>query len=112
MDREFGRQISRWIALGALFLIPFAPLVVVNDFFFPFISGKAFYLRTLIEILVAAWVVLALLDKTYRPRFSWLGVAAIAFVAWMFIADCFAVNVGKAFWSNFERMEGWVILIH
>jgi O-antigen ligase len=36
----------------------------------------------------------------------------IAFVVWMFIADLFAVNVLKAFWSNFERMEGWVLLIH
>lgn len=109
---DIARQVTRWVALGALFLIPFAPLVVVNGFFFPFISGKAFYLRTLIEILVAAWLVLALADKAYRPRFSWLGVAAIAFVAWMFVADLAAINVMKAFWSNFERMEGWVLLIH
>jgi O-antigen ligase len=30
----------------------------------------------------------------------------------MLIADLAAVNVVKAFWSNFERMEGWVLLIH
>jgi O-antigen ligase len=107
-----AKEIARWVALGALFLIPFAPLVVVNGYFFPFITGKAFYLRILIELLVAAWVVLALVDKAYRPRFSWIGVAVVAFVVWMFIADLFAVNVMKAFWSNFERMEGWVLLIH
>ncbi len=107
-----AKQIARWVALGALFLIPFAPLVVVNGYFFPFITGKAFYLRTLIEIVVAAWVVLALLDKAYRPRFSWIGVMVVCFVLWMFIADVFATNSMKAFWSNFERMEGWVLLIH
>ncbi|NNM84038.1 hypothetical protein HKL94_02370 [Candidatus Parcubacteria bacterium] len=107
-----AKQIARWIALGALFLIPFTPLVVANGYFFPFITGKAFYLRILIEIAVAAWVVLALLDKEYRPRFSWIGAVVIGFVVWMFIADSFAVNVMKAFWSNFERMEGWVLLIH
>src|SRR5271154_5432594 len=103
-----AKQVARWVALGALFLIPFAPLVVVNGYFFPFITGKAFYLRILIELVVAAWAVLALLDKRYRPRFSWIGVFVICFVVWMFIADLFAVNAMKAFWSNFERMEGWV----
>ncbi|MFZ3043665.1 MAG: O-antigen ligase family protein [Minisyncoccia bacterium] len=107
-----ARQIARWIALGALFLIPFTPLLVADTFFFPFISGKAFYFRTLVEIAVAGWVVLALIDKEYRPRFSWIGVAAIAFVVWMFIADALAPNAAKAFWSNFERMEGWILLVH
>jgi O-antigen ligase/Flp pilus assembly protein TadD len=30
----------------------------------------------------------------------------------MFVADAFAINAAKAFWSNFERMEGWVLLVH
>ena len=107
-----AKGIARWIALAALFLIPFAPLVVADTFFFPFITGKAFYIRVLIEIAVSAWIALALLDKEYRPRFSWAGVAVVAFVAWMGFADLFALNVAKAFWSNFERMEGWVFLVH
>ncbi|MCX6787471.1 MAG: O-antigen ligase family protein [Candidatus Kaiserbacteria bacterium] len=107
-----AKSIARWAALAALFLLPIAPLIVANDFFFPFITGKAFYLRILIEIAVSAWVVLALLDKEYRPRFSWIGAVVVGFVIWMFVADIFAINSAKAFWSNFERMEGWVLLIH
>src|ERR1035437_3114102 len=107
-----AKQIARWVALGALFLIPLMPLIVADKFFFPFISGKAFYFRILVEIAVCAWVVLAALDKEYRPRLSWIGIAVVSFVAWMFVADLFAINVAKAFWSNFERMEGWVMLIH
>lgn len=107
-----AKTIARWTALIALFLIPIAPLLVANGYFFPFITGKAFYFRILVEIAVTAWVVLELLDKEYRPRFSWIGAAAIGFVVWMFIADAFALNAAKAFWSNFERMEGWVLLIH
>lgn len=106
------KQVALWAVLGALFLIPLTPLIVVNGYFFPFISGKAFYFRILVEIAVVAWVVLAALDAAYRPRFSWISAAAIGFVAWMFIADISAINVSKAFWSNFERMEGWVLLIH
>jgi O-antigen ligase/Flp pilus assembly protein TadD len=107
-----AQQVARWVALGALFLIPLTPLIVSGSLFFPFITGKAFFFRIVVEIAVSAWVVLALLDKDYRPRFSWIGVAVVAFVAWMFIADSFAPNAAKAFWSNFERMEGWVLLIH
>ncbi|MSU73881.1 hypothetical protein EXS56_01945, partial [Candidatus Kaiserbacteria bacterium] len=59
-DDGITKQIARWVALGALFLLPFTPLVVTGGFFFPFITGKAFYLRTLIEIAVGAWIVLAL----------------------------------------------------
>lgn len=106
------KQIARWIALAALFLIPLTPLLVANNFFFPFITGKAFYFRILVEIAVAMWLVLAFMDKAYRPRFSWVGLSVVAFVAWMFVADLFAINAAKAFWSNFERMEGWVLLIH
>ena len=112
MHSGVAKQIARWTALGALFLIPLAPLIVANSLFFPFITGKAFYFRILVEIAVCAWAVLAVMDKEYRPRFSWIGVAVLAFVLWMFVADCFAINVTKAFWSNFERMEGWVLLIH
>ena len=107
-----AKQVARWVALGALFLIPLTPLLVANSFFFPFITGKAFFFRILVEIAVAAWVVLAFVDKEYRPRFSWIGLVVLGFVVWMFVADAFAPNATKAFWSNFERMEGWVLLAH
>ena len=106
------KTIARWVALGALFLIPLVPLLVANSYFFPFITGKAFYFRILVELAVVAWAVLACLDKEYRPRFSAIGAVVIGFVAWMFIADAFAINAAKAFWSNFERMEGWILLVH
>lgn len=111
-DGGSAKQVARFVALGALFLAVLTPLLVFNSFFFPFITGKAFFFRIMVEIAVAAWVVLAFLDKEYRPRFSWVGAAVVAFVVWMFIADAFALNAAKAFWSNFERMEGWVLLIH
>ena len=112
MQGGSARSIARYGALGALFLITLTPLIVLDFFFFPFITGKGFYFRVLVEIAFACWAVLALLDKQYRPRFSWIGVAVLAFVTWMLVADLFAVNVEKALWSNFERMEGWVTLIH
>ena len=42
----------RYVVLGALFLIPFIPLYVANSLFFPFITGKGFAFRILVEVAV------------------------------------------------------------
>lgn len=112
MENPTAKQIALAASIGALFLIPFTPLIVANGYFFPFISGKAFFFRTVVEIAVVAWLVVAALDASYRPKFSWIGVMVVGFVGWMFVADFAAINSAKAFWSNFERMEGWILLIH
>lgn len=105
-------SIVRFAVLGALFAIPFIPLYVSNSLFFPFITGKGFAFRILVEIALVGWALLALIQPKYRPRFSWVLVLYGALAAWMFIANLFAMNPGKAFWSNYERMDGWVTLIH
>lgn len=106
------RDLARWSVLIPLFLIPFVPLFIANGMFFPFITGKAFAFRILVELALGGYVLLALLDKTYRPKFSWTLVLYGSLVVWMALADFFATNVHKAFWSNFERMDGWVTLVH
>lgn len=102
----------RWVLLGALFIIPFLPLYVDGSLFFPFISSKGFAFRILVEIAAAAWLVLAISDRAYRPKFSWTLLVYGLLVLWMFLANLVAVNPDKAFWSNFERMDGWVTLVH
>ena len=39
-------------------------------------------------------------------------MSVASFVAIIGIADLFGANPLKSFWSNFERMEGWITLIH
>lgn len=105
-------KIFRAVALIAVYAIPFSALVVVDSLFFPFIVGKAVVFRALIEIAFFAWVVLALCDHRYRPRDSKILFVFSLFVIWMFIADLFAVNSHKAIFGNFERMDGWITLLH
>lgn len=106
------KQTAYWTVLVPLFIIPFLPVIVFNDFFFPFITSKGFVFRILVGIAAGAWVILMLADKKYRPRFSWTLLLYGLFVAWMFIADLLAINPHKALWSNYERMDGWITLIH
>lgn len=102
----------RYIAIASLFLIPFFPLIVANPFFFPFITGKAFYFRILIEIGFAAWIILAFLDARYRPKLTRMTISVTLFTAVALLADLLGVNVLRSIWSNFERMEGWLVVVH
>lgn len=106
------RTALRWGALIPLFIIPFLPLYVANELFFPFITGKGFAFRILVEIALVSFVLLACIDKRYRPTFSWTLALYGALAGWMVIANALAVNPHKAFWSNFERMDGFVTLVH
>ena len=105
-------DILKGIVFIGLFAIPFLTLYVENDYFFPYITGKNFLFRIIVEIILAAWAVLALYDARYRPKFSWiLGTFGIL-VTVMLVANLQAEHVLTAMWSNFERMDGYVTLIH
>lgn len=106
------KDFLKFLIYGGIFLIPLLPLYVENDFFFPFITGKNFAFRIIVEVIFAAWVVLALLDKQYRPKFSWIMAGFSALVIIMFFANLLGEFPHKSFWSNFERMDGYVTLIH
>lgn len=100
------------IILAGLFAVPFIPLIVSSSLFFPFITGKAFVFRLIVEIVFACYLILALRDESVRPRFSWILGALLSFLIFMGLADIFAINSFKAFWSNYERMEGYLTLLH
>lgn len=106
------KDASRYILLACVFLVPFIPLLVSDSMFFPYITGKNFAFRILVEVGLAAWVLLALYDSNYRPRFSWIAVFGAALLLIMFFADLFGEYAPKSFWSNFERMDGYVTLVH
>ena len=102
----------RYIVFGGLFLVPFVPLIVSGSLFFPFITGKAFAYRIIIEIVVGAWALLAFLDRNYRPRYTHILSAVGAFLLIVLLADILSENPQKSIWSNFERMEGFVAIAH
>ena len=106
------KKLTHYVSLTAIFLIPIFPLIVANSYFFPFITGKAFFFRILVEIAFFAWVILAFTDAKYRPKLSPLNIGATIFVLVALIADLLGVNPLRSFWSNFERMEGWLVIIH
>lgn len=112
MVMTITKNILRYSVLGGLFLIPFIPFIVPGAMFFPFITGKGFAFRIIVEIIFGLFVALAFLDPGYRPKNSWITKAVLFFTCAVFIGDIFSVNPYKSLWSNYERMEGFVLIIH
>ena len=100
------------VVYGSIFAIPFITLIVANDLFFPFITGKNYTFRVLVGIMFFAWIIVALLDARYRPRWSWVvgGFGILLLV--MFAANLTGAHPPTSFWSNYERMDGYVTLVH
>jgi O-antigen ligase/tetratricopeptide (TPR) repeat protein len=48
----------------------------------------------------------------YRPKFSWIAASFVGLLGIMAIADALGPDPRMSFWSNFERMEGYVTLVH
>lgn len=120
------QSIIKKVVWACLLLVPFVALYVASGhaldlinrgtsgLYFPFISGKNMAFRLFVEVAFFGWVILALKDASYRLniRKSPLLIAYSIFMAVLLLADMFGVNPFKSFWSNFERMEGFVGHIH
>lgn len=112
MHLKLHEQFFLWIVKIGLWAIPFLPLYVSSSMLFPFITGKNFSFRILVEFIFVFWVFLALVRSEFRPRLTQLFKAATIFIVILFLADLFSPNPYRAFFSNYERMEGFMMLSH
>jgi O-antigen ligase len=114
---NYTRVLRSALIIG-LCLVPFVAFVVADgvhfpiNLFFPYITGKGFVFRILVEILTALYVLLAIREPNYRPRASVLMWTFCLFALWMALATIFSVDPTKSFWSNFERMDGYITQLH
>jgi hypothetical protein len=102
----------KWIIYTSLAIIPALAWYVSESTFFPYITGKNFAFRFLIEISFMAWVLLAFIEPAFRPRKSIVFYSYSAFLVIIFIANVFGANPYFSFFGNFERMEGWFTHLH
>ncbi len=106
------QKVLRFAVISGLFIIPFVVLFVSSSLFFPFITGKNFAFRILVELVAGAWILLALMSPEYRPKRNALFYSVIAFALVVLVADVFGKYAFKSLWSNYERMEGYVTIAH
>ncbi|MEK7654198.1 MAG: O-antigen ligase family protein [Patescibacteria group bacterium] len=110
-----SKSLTSYYVLGIkalMFVIPFLSFWISKSMFFPYISGRNFAFRILVEIALALWLGLIFLNKEYRPKFTPILLAILAFVAVIGLADAFGVDPAHSFWSRLERMEGYMMVLH
>ncbi len=95
-----------------IFTIPFIPLYISASMPFPYITGKNFAFRILVELAAALWIGLMAVKKEYRIYNSPLVLSVLAFTFIVGLADLLGVNPHESFWSNLERMEGCITILH
>ena len=105
-------KILRWIVLGGIFILPFIFFWNPSSMFFPFITGKNFAFRIIVEIIATLAAILALLDAKYRPKATPVFYAYLAFLAILIVADLSGLDPARSFWSNSERMDGLITQLH
>ena len=100
--------IIRWGAYASLFV----PLIVLLQFFFPFVAPKTAIFRILIEIIFTAYLFLAFTNRRYRPRIDALTISLTVFLAVFILASFTGINLSRSFWSTYERMTGIFTVLH
>ncbi len=95
-----------------IFLIPFLPLYVSPSMMFAYITGKNFAFRISVELATVLWLGLIVSNKEYRPRSSTMFLLILTFTFIVGLADLSGINPYKSFWSNYERMEGYLTILH
>jgi len=100
------------IVYASFAIIPMLAWYVSETTFFPYITGKNFSFRFLVEIAFVAWAILAVIEPAYRVKKSLVFYSYGAFLLILFVANIFGSDTYLSFFSNFERMEGWFTHLH
>lgn len=103
-----------------LYVSVFAITLVTTSTLFPFIVGKYSWFRSSIDFALIFFLVGLIKEQdgdSYLERFrkvikSPLGMAVSGFTLMFLLAGTFGVNPANSFWSNFERGEGGLQIVH
>lgn len=101
-----------WVIRVLLAAAVFLPLFIHSAFFFPFVVPKNVAFRIIVEVLLAAYLLLAYRRPEYRPRWTPLLAAVTAFIAISTLTSLTGINVRYSWWGNYERMGGVFYLWH
>jgi O-antigen ligase len=116
MENKFDNLLYKLVRYG-LMLAVFVPLIIFRNNFSVFNFGKVVVFRTLIELLIIAYIPLAIKYPKFRPPNPLSKKNRILFVLTLFtisyvVSTFLGVNWFKSFWGEWERMGGLFSWLH
>lgn len=112
MNRAPIERTALIVAKICLWAVPFFVLYVPSSLVFPFVTGRHFAFRLLVDCAALAWGALLCVNRAYRPRWTPQVIALTALVLVVSIAAALSPNPLRAFFGDFERMGGLAGLLH
>ena len=110
-----GIGLSKVVKLAVLIVL-LAPLIVMSsplpDTYYPYIIGKALYVRSLAQVAFVLWIILAFWYPNYRIPRSWLLSIFGLYILVALLSTILGVSPQRSMWSTYERMQGWIDLAH
>ncbi|MDP2650668.1 MAG: O-antigen ligase family protein [bacterium] len=104
-------NVLKGLLIATLLIPPF--VVAINVLYFPFVTGKAYLFRFLVEVSLALWIFLALRSREYWPRLrSPVMLGTLAFLVGLIVAGFLGVDPVNSFFSGTERSDGVIQFAH
>jgi O-antigen ligase len=97
---------------AGVYLTLITPLIISGKFFFPFVGPKSLYFFGLSEVIFLFYVILAIFNPKYRPKFNLVFAAILIFIVFSVLSSVFGVDFSQSFWSKYERMTGLLMWFH
>lgn len=98
-----------------LYATALTPLVYLGNFFYPFITIKAFYFRGLVALALTLFLflvatrALSINTSLLKKKLVWLpGIFLVA----SYVSSFFGLDFLQSFWSEYSRSEGLLTLTH
>lgn len=101
-----------WLIKIGVSAVLFAPIFMNSFFFFPFIVPKNLLFRIAVEIIFAAYVILASINKDYRPKFNKVIWAVLIYFFVVMLSGLVGINFANSLFGNYERMSGLIHSFH
>ena len=105
-------QYHKWAILLLLYAVCILPFIVSNGMYFPTITGKVLYAWVVIEVAFLLWISLAIYNKEYLPKLSIALALLFIWLVTLIISGYMGVDSNQSFWSNYERMDGIIGIMH
>ncbi|MFA6227905.1 MAG: O-antigen ligase family protein [Patescibacteria group bacterium] len=111
--KQFLAPALKVVIWACLAVVLFSALYVSSALFFPFITSKTFAFQIAVEVMFLAFLLLCLVDDKYHIRLNVTVLLLLLYLIILTIASAFSGNdLYHSFWSNNERCDGILLLIH
>ncbi len=112
MNYKLGNFLIKAIKFLVFLVVIGTPIFYVKMSVFPYTLPKTAFFQSLIEIIFFIWLLLAFVDKNYRPKRNLIILALGFFIFALILTAITGEDILRSFWSTQGRALGVVAILH